>query len=219
VDLAAPALARRTSTTVTVAAAAVAVALPLVGFASLLLRAQLDPHFESYRAHFVVFGLTGGLAFALGFAAGEAAERRGDARVLLLSLAFMATGGFMLLHAAGTHDVLFTTQHAGFQIAISVGLVVSAVFASASAFIDLRPEAAPWLIQNRGYLRASILLAMAAWFVWTVADLPPLGGPESEAARGSVLAVLAFVGSVVYAVSAAATGGCSAPTGSCCSAR
>jgi class 3 adenylate cyclase len=201
--IAAQAAGRRAPAAVTVAAGAVAAALPLVGLASLLLRSQLDPHFENYRAHFLVFGLTGGLAFALGFAAGEAAERRGDARVLLLSLAFMATGGFMLLHAVGTHEVLFTHQHAGFQIAISVGLLVSAVFASASAFVDLRPEVVPWLIRNRTYLRASILLAMAIWFVWTVADLPPLGGPDSEAARGSFLAILAFVGSGVYAVSAA----------------
>src|SRR4051812_17132518 len=121
-----------------VAAGTVVFALPLVGLISLLLRSQLDPHFENYRIHFVVFGLTGGVAFALGFAAGEAAELRGDARVLLLSLAFMATGGFMLLHAVGTHEVLFTHQHAGFQVAISVGLLVSAVFAGASAFIDVR---------------------------------------------------------------------------------
>jgi adenylate cyclase len=180
-----------------------AFALPLVGLVSLLLRSQLDPHFENYRAHFIVFGLVGGIAFALGFAAGEAAELRSDARVLLLSLAFMATGGFMLLHAVGTHQVLFTHQHAGFQVAISVGLLVSAVFAGASAFIDVRPEAVPWLIRNRGYLRASILLAMIGWFLWTIADLPPLGGPDSEAARGSLLAVLALVGSLVYGVSAA----------------
>src|SRR5581483_3313614 len=182
------------SSAAAVAAGAVAFALPLVGFVSLLLRSQLDPHLENYRLHFLVFGLAGGVAFGLGFAAGEAAERRADARVLLLSLAFMATGGFMLLHAIGTHDVLFTHQHAGFQIAISVGLLVSAVFAGASAFIDLWPKLVPWLIRNRGYLRASILLAMGGWFAWTVADLPPLGGPDAEAARGSLLAVSAVVG-------------------------
>jgi hypothetical protein len=71
-----------------------AAALPLVGLVSLLLRSQLDPHLENYRLHFVLFGLAGTVAFVLGFAAGEAANRRGDARVLLLSLAFMATGGF-----------------------------------------------------------------------------------------------------------------------------
>src|SRR4051794_37749542 len=185
------------------AAGTVVFALPLVGLISLLLRSQLDPHFENYPAHFVVFGLVGGIAFALGFAAGEAAELRADARVLLLSLAFMATGGFMLLHAVGTQGVLFTHQHSGFQVAISIGLLVSAVFAGGSAFVDMRPEIAPWLRRNRSYLRATILLAMSGWFVWTVADLPPLGGPDSEAARGSLLAALAFVGTLIYGVSAA----------------
>jgi hypothetical protein len=70
-------------------------ALPMAGLASLLLRSQLDPHIENYPLHFVVFGIVGAVAFALGYAAGEAANRRGDARVLLLSLAFMATGGFL----------------------------------------------------------------------------------------------------------------------------
>ena len=40
-------------------------------------------------------------AFVLGYAAGQAANRRHDARVFLLSLAFMATGGFLGLHALG----------------------------------------------------------------------------------------------------------------------
>ena len=46
----------------------------------------------------MIFGVVGGVAFVLGYTAGEAANRRGDARVLLLSLAFMATGGFLGLH-------------------------------------------------------------------------------------------------------------------------
>src|SRR3954471_15765916 len=179
-----------------------ACALPLVGFASLLLRKQLDPHIENYSAHFLIFGLTGGVAFGLGFAAGEAAEQRADARVLLLSLAFMATGGFMLLHAIGTHEVLFTSQHAGFQVAISVGLVISSVFAVGSAFIDRRPDLTPWLIRNRGLLRGAILLSMGGWFVWTVFDLPPLQGAKSEAARSGPVALLAAVGTVAYGVSA-----------------
>jgi hypothetical protein len=62
----------------------VAAALPLVGLVSLLLRSELDPHIENYQLHFVVFGLVGAVAVALAYAAGEAANRRGDARVLLL---------------------------------------------------------------------------------------------------------------------------------------
>src|SRR3982750_729046 len=124
----------RARSTAAVALGILAAALPLVGLVSLLLRSQLDPHFENYRAHFVIFGIVGGVAFVLGYTAGEAAKRRGDARVLLLSLAFMATGGFMGLHALGTQHVLFTGLYSGFQIAIPGGLLVSAVFAVASAF-------------------------------------------------------------------------------------
>jgi class 3 adenylate cyclase len=185
-----------------VALAIVACALPLVGLISLILRERLDPHIENYSAHFLIFGLTGGFAFALGFAAGEAAERRADARVLLLSLAFMTTGGFMLLHAIGTHQVLFQAEHPGFKVALSTGLLVSAVFASASAFVDLRPDLGPWLIRNRGYFRGGILLVMAVWFGLTVFDLPPLDGLHVEAARSSLLATLAFGGTLVYGISA-----------------
>jgi adenylate cyclase len=185
------------------AIALVAAALPLVGLVSLLLRSQLDPHFENYRVHFVLFGLVGTLAFVLGLWAGEAANKRGDARVLLLSLAFMATGGFMGLHALGTPGVLFKGDHSGFKVAIPVGLLVSAGFAAASAFVDLRPGLGALAIRQRRFLRAGVLLAMGGWFVWTVANLPPLDGAKSEAARGSLLAGLAIVGTVVYAASAA----------------
>jgi len=58
-----------------------AAALPLVGLASLLLRSELDPHIENYQLHFVVFGLVGAVAFALGLAAGEAANKIGRAHV------------------------------------------------------------------------------------------------------------------------------------------
>jgi adenylate cyclase len=188
---------------VVVRAIALAAVLPLVGLVSLLLRSQLDPHIENYRLHFVLFGLVGAVAFVLAFTAGEAANRRGDARVLLLSLAFMATGGFMGLHALGTPGVLFTGDHSGFKVAIPVGLLVSAGFALASAFVDVRPGFAPLAIRHRRALRGSVLLALAVWFAWTVMNLPPLDRPSSEASKGSLLAVLAILGTLVYGVSAA----------------
>jgi adenylate cyclase len=181
----------------------VAAALPLIGLVSLLLRRQLDPHLENYRLHFILFGLVGAVALGLGYAAGEAANRRGDARVLLLSLAFMATGGFMGLHAIGTQGVLFATDHSGFKVAIPVGLLLSAVFAAASAFVDLRPEFAPFVMRHRTLLQTGVLVSMAVFFAWTVENLPPLSGENSEAARGSLLAILAIVGTIVYAGSAA----------------
>ena len=180
----------------------VAAALPLIGLISLLLRSDLDPHIENYPVHFVVFGLVGAVAFGLGYAAGEAANRRGDARVLLLSLAFMATGGFLWLHALGTPTILFADEHAGFQVAIPVGLLVSAVFATGSAFVDVRPGVAVVLIRRRTLLRLAVLVAMGVWFVWTLAKLPPLGGPDSEAATNRLLIGIAALGTIMYAVSA-----------------
>ena len=179
-----------------------AAALPLAGLASLLLRSELDPHIENYQLHFVVFGLVGAVAFMLGFAAGEAANRRGDARVLLLSLAFMATGGFLWLHAIGTPTILFSDEHAGFQVAIPVGLLVSAIFATGSAFVDIRPGLAAGLIRRRTLLRTSVLAAMVVWFAWTVTNMPPLAGPDSEAATNHLITAIAVAGTLMYAVSA-----------------
>jgi class 3 adenylate cyclase len=186
-----------------VAAWVTAAALPLAGLLSLLLRAQLDPDWTNPRVHFMTFFAVGAAVFVLAYAAGDAANRRGDARVLLISLAFLATGGFLSLHALGTTGVLFTDEHAGFKIANPVGLVVAAMFAAASAFVDLRPSFAPFVVRHRAALRRVVLAALAVWFMWTVADLPPLDRPSSEGGSHSVLATMAGVGTVVYAVAAA----------------
>ncbi|MEA2296329.1 MAG: adenylate cyclase [Solirubrobacteraceae bacterium] len=177
--------------------------LPLAGLMSLLFRKQIDPQWTNPQLHFTLFLSVGIALFMLAFAAGEAAQRRGDARVLLISLAFLSTGGFLGLHALGTTGILFHTQHSGFKVAIPVGLFVSAAFAAASAFVDLRPQYAAAAVRHRAALRRSAFAAMAAWFVLTVADLPPLDQPSTEGATGTLLRVLAAAGIVIYAVSAA----------------
>ena len=128
------------------------------------------------------------------------------------------------IHAAARHRdapaCSSRSEHAGFKVAISVGLLVSAVFARGSAFVDLRPDlgavADP---QPRLLPRAASSLSMAALVRLTVPDLPPLDGPHIEAARGSLLAVFAFVGSLVYAVSAARYWQLFRTTGSSCRRR
>ena len=188
---------------VVVAAGVLAAALPMVGLVSLLLRSRLDPHWENHRLHFVVFGIVGVVACVLGYMAGEAANRRGDARVLLLSLAFMATGMFLALHALGTPGILFSEDLAGFKVAIPVGLLLGAVFAAGSAFVDVRPGFGAVVTQRRALLRGALLIATGLWFAWTIAKLPPLRGKDSEGATDSLLAVMAVVGTVVYAICAA----------------
>jgi class 3 adenylate cyclase len=178
-------------------------ALPLIGLGSLLLRSQLDPHLENHKVHFVLFAAVGGVAAALAYVAGEAATKRGDARVLLISLAFLATGGFLWLHAIGTPGILFSSELAGFQVAIPVGLLVAAIFAFGSAFIDLSPEFAPAVMSRRALLRGAVFVAMGVWSVWTLAKLPPLNHAGSEGATDSLLAILAALGVVVYGLAAA----------------
>jgi class 3 adenylate cyclase len=177
--------------------------LPLIGLVSLLLRSQLDPHLENHKVHFVVFLSVGVLVFALAYAAQEAANKRGDARVLLISLAFLATGEFLALHAIGTPGILFSSQFSGFEVAIPVGLLVAAVFAFASAFVDYDPALPPLVMRRRAELLGLAIVAMSVWAVWTVAKVSPLDRQSSEGAKGSLLATLAVIGVLVYGVSAA----------------
>jgi adenylate cyclase len=178
-------------------------ALPLIGLVSLLWRAELDSEWNNPRVHFVLFLTVGAVDFLLANAAGEAAKRRGDARVYLLSLAFLATGGFLGLHAFGTAGVLFDKPLAGFKVAIPIGCCVAALFGGASAFVDRKPQYALLVMRRRTLLRRAVVSAMAVWFTWTVAKLPPLDLPSSEGGTRSLLTVIAAFGIVVYAMAAA----------------
>ena len=179
----------------------VASVLPLVGLVSLFLRRQLDPAWDSPRLHFVLFLAIGGGAFMLAYLAGQAADRRGDARVFLLSLAFLATGGFLAVHAVGTPGILLNNELPGFKVAIPAGMVIGALFACASAFVDVRPRAALAVVRHRNALRRSVFAALAIWSLLSLAELPPLAGANAEGG-GTFLRILAAIGAVVYGVSA-----------------
>jgi adenylate cyclase len=176
--------------------------LPLVGLVSLLARSKLDPGWTNTRVHFVLFLSVATVDFVLSYAAADAARRRGDARVLLISLAFLATGGVLGLHGLGTPGILFTAEHAGFKVAVPVGMLVASGFAVASAFVDVRPGLETATLRHKELLRGVIYAAMAAWLVVTLLDLPPLDHPASEGATGSLLAILAAGGTAIYGLAA-----------------
>ena len=175
--------------------------LPLVGLVSLLLRSALDPEWNSPRLHVILFLGVGGSAFILAYVAGQAADRRGDARVFLLSLAFLVTGGFLAVHAVGTPGVFLNHDLPGFKVAIPVGLLLAALFACASAFVDVRPGLAPAIVRHRHGLRWSVVVAMAVWVSLTFLELPPVSASTTEGA-GAVLRTFAALGAVIYAVAA-----------------
>ena len=122
--------------------------------------------------------------------------------MLLISLAFLTTGAFLMLHSFGTAGVLFEDERAGFKIAIPVGLLISAGFAVASAFVDARPQFAVAVVRRRVLLWRIVLGAAAVWLAWTVLELPPLGRPSNEGGTRDGLAALAAIATIAYGISA-----------------
>jgi adenylate cyclase len=184
------------------AALVVALCLPLVGLLSLLRIDYEHWHWTNAPFHFVLFLTVGATAASLSLVTGEAARRRGDARVLLLSLGFLSTSGFMALHAIGTAGVLVQESLPGFTIAISAGLLLASVFALMAALVDMSPTLGPLVMRARRWLYAFVLVALVGWAVWTMANWPPLNSALGEGGAGTALEVAATLGALTYAFAA-----------------
>jgi adenylate cyclase len=179
---------------------AVALVAPLVALAMLVSRPELDATWEHHPSHFWLVLATAGVNVVLAYVTNEAAGRRGDARVLLLSLAFLASAGFLGLHALATPGVLLGSANAGFALATPVGLAIASVFALAS----ISPIGGPrsrLLLRHRLVLRRALLLVMAGWALVSLAGLPPLRGMPPQEAVGPVVAI-AVVAIALYGISA-----------------
>src|SRR5215208_3529801 len=115
--------------------------LPLAGFWLLIAAPAADVQWEDHPAHFWLVLATALISALLAYATGGVAMRRGDARLFLVSLGFLAAAGFLGLHALATPGVLLDTRNSGFVIATPVGLLIASLFAAASA-MPLTPERA-----------------------------------------------------------------------------
>jgi class 3 adenylate cyclase len=166
-------------------------AMPLAGLAILLARPSADGHWQHEPSHFWLVLLTAGLNAALAYATGVAARRRGDRRVHLVSLAFLAASGFLALHALATPGVLLDRPNLGFVIATPIGLVLAGAFAAASS-LDLRRLHATFL-QNL------LLAALGAWLVISLALLPQLDDPSVPGRLSWPIVVLSILGVALYA--------------------
>jgi adenylate cyclase len=169
--------------------AAAALALPLAGFFLLLGVPRLDLMWQNESGHFWLVLAAALTSFGLGFLMAEAAGRRGDARVLLVALAFLASSGFLGLHALATPGVLLAGKNAGFQVASAVGLLLASGFAGASA-LPWRPSQAEAIVRNRRLLFGLLGAALIGWAVVALGTLPPLEDPITpEGARDPLLVV------------------------------
>lgn len=180
---------------------AVVLALPLLGLALLLANPELDLQWEHHPSHFWLVLGTALLSVALAYLTNEAANRRADARLLLVSLAFLVSSGFLALHALATPAVLLPTSNAGFVIATPVGLFLASCFAAASISPLAGPRAA-MLLRHRVALRRTVVILMLAWAVVSLLRLPPLNGPLAGEEAVGPIAVLAVVAVALYVVAA-----------------
>jgi class 3 adenylate cyclase len=176
-------------------------ALPLVGLALLLAQPQLDVHWEHHPSHFWLVLVTAAISSALAYVTNVAAGRHRDARLVLVSLAFLACAGFLGLHALATPGVLLAGSNTGFMIATPIGLVIGAVFAAASTSPLAGPHAGV-VLRRRSLLLGGLLAVMAAWGVISVAGMPPLDRPPPAREAAGPLAALAAVGTGLYGLAA-----------------
>jgi adenylate cyclase len=180
---------------------ALALAVPLAGLFLLLGVPDLDVKWEREPPHFWLVLVSAALSFVVGLLMAEAAGRRRDARVLLVSLAFLSASGFLGLHALATPGVLLAGKNAGFQIASPIGLFIGSAFAAASA-LPFGPERAMAMVRTRGLLLAGVVAALVVWAVIALGTLPPLEEPITPEGARDPLLVVWGIGTLLYGYAA-----------------
>jgi adenylate cyclase len=154
---------------------AAAVLAPLGLLVLFLAAPDADRRWENQPAHFWLVLAAALLALALGYAVSMAARRRRDARLFLISLAFMASAAFLGLHALATPTVLLG-PNAGFELATPVGLVVAGALAAAST-LELRPSRAAAVMRRAWLLTGGLAALLLVWGVVSLAEWEPLDEP------------------------------------------
>jgi adenylate cyclase len=167
-----------------------ALALPLIGLLVLLAAPSADGTWEHHPSHFWLVLAAAATSAGLALSTSGIALRRADARLFLVSLAFLAAAGFLGLHALATPGVLLDAPNQGFVIATAVGLLLAGIFAAASA-LPLPVQRAQAVIRHAGALRAGVIALMVAWAVLSLGSVPPLDDPTpAERASGGLVAVV-----------------------------
>jgi class 3 adenylate cyclase len=177
------------------------VTIPVLALWLLIAQPSLDVRWEHHGAHFALVLATAAVNVILGLLVGQAASRRQDARLFLVSLAFVMSAGFLGLHALATPGVLLSAKNIGFDVATPIGLFLAAIFAAASA-LEFKELGAQRVLRLRTPLWLVVAAILIAWGVWSVGGLPPLNRPTpSPEADATILATVAG-GTVLYALAA-----------------
>jgi adenylate cyclase len=182
-------------------ACGVALATPIIGLVVLLTRPSIDGHWQHQPSHFWIVMGAAALAAGLGWSVGTSARRRSDARLVLVSMSFVAAAAFLGLHALATPRVLISRPNDGFVVAVPVGLAVAAVFAWWSA-TRLEGPRGRWVIAHITAMRFVLLAVVAAWAVWSVLEIPPLDDPTPVESGSPLMLAFGVPTALAFAVAA-----------------
>jgi len=177
------------------------VALPVLGLWLLIARPELDLVWEDHAAHFWLVLLTALVNVGLALVVGEAAYRRSDARLYLVSLTFLCAAGFLALHALATPAVILQGANAGFVIATPIGVFLAGLFALASA-AEWSPAHARTILLLRPVLTGGIFVLLGFWLIASLGGAAFLTNPVPVEEAHGALEALAAVGVVVYGIAA-----------------
>lgn len=160
-------------------------ALPLLGLWLLLARPEFDVRWEDHPSHFVIVAVAALVSAAVAAIMNEATRRRRDARLFLVSLAFLVSAGFLALHAFATPGVLLERSTAGFAIATPLGIMLAGVLGLASA-LEWSAEAAERVVRHSTHLRVAAVAVLLAWVGVAFVEVVVIGRavPPDEVAPG-----------------------------------
>jgi class 3 adenylate cyclase/cytochrome bd-type quinol oxidase subunit 2 len=179
---------------------AVLLAIPIVGLVLLLAVPDLDVQWEHHPSHFLLVLAVALINVGLAVLASDAAHRRDDARLFLVSLSLIVSSGFLGLHALATPGVFLDHPNSGFTIATPIGLLLASGFAAASA-IELGPEAADAILRRRTLILGLLAAVLIGWAIASLAKVNVLNHPLEE--EGSPFyTFLAPFGVALYAFAA-----------------
>jgi adenylate cyclase len=177
-------------------------ALPMAGLWLLLARPHLDVRWHHGPSHFWLVLAVAVISTLLGGWVSAEARRRTDARLVLVSMAFLASAGFLALHALATPGVLVVQSSLGFDLAQPVGLALAAGFAVVSS-LSLDGRRAEAVLRYQVALWAGLGVLFLLWAGGSLLDLPPLNrppGPRDVEGPMIAVALAAIAGYLVAAL-------------------
>jgi adenylate cyclase len=177
-------------------------ALPVAGLWLLLAQPQLDVEWHHAPSHFWLVLTVAGISTLIGGWVSLEARRRSDARLVLVSMAFLASAGFFALHALATPGVLVAGGATlGFDLAQPVGLAVAAVFAAVSS-LPLSGSPAAAVLRYQVLVWVVLGAVFVAWAVGSLLDLPPLNHPAGDREVEGPMIAVALAAIVGYLIAA-----------------